>query len=121
MYVYFITYPLILNTSPAAILHSPINSFCSLGTALVLTSDNLLSFSPPSPLLVPHSPWWLLPETVMWRHLYCVFTYIYSLLIEKDIYNCRNVSVKLPCVYLCLSFGDLFFFRQEFFLFLFLF
>ena len=29
----------------------------------------------------------------MWCHLYCVFTYIYSLLIEKDICNCQNVSL----------------------------
>ena len=44
------------------------------------------------------------------HHLYCVFTYIYSLLIEKDICDCQNVSVKLPCVYVCLSSGDLFIF-----------
>ena len=30
-----------------------------------------------------------------------VFTYIYSLLIEKDICDCRNVSIKLSCV--CVS------------------
>ena len=29
-------------------------------------------------------------------------------LIEKDICDCRNVSVKTPCVYLCLLSGDLF-------------
>ena len=33
-------------------------------------------------------------ETVTWRHLYNVFTYIYSLLIEKDLRKSRNVSVK---------------------------
>ena len=33
-------------------------------------------------------------------------TYIYSLLIEKDICDHKNVSVKLPCVYVCLSCGD---------------
>ena len=44
-----------------------------------------------------------LTETLTWRRLYCVFTYIYSLPIEKDICDFRNVSVKLPCVYLCLS------------------
>ena len=37
-----------------------------------------------------------------------MFTYIYSLLIEKDICDCRNVSIKFPCVYMCLSSGDLF-------------
>ena len=43
-----------------------------------------------------------------WRHFYSVSTYTYSLLIEKDIYDCWNVSVKLPCIYVCLSSGDLF-------------
>ena len=52
---------------------------------------------------------------------FTVFTYIHSLLIEKDICDCRNVSVKLPCVYLCLSSGDLFIFSASFvFLFIFL-
>ena len=34
----------------------------------------------------------------------------FSLLIEKDICDYWNVSVKLPCVYLCLTSGDLFIF-----------
>ena len=37
-----------------------------------------------------------------------VITYIYSLLIDKDICDCQNVSCNLPCVYLCFSSGDLF-------------
>ena len=41
--------------------------------------------------------------------LYLVFIHI-ILLIEKDICDCRNVSVKLPCVHVCLSSGDLFIF-----------
>jgi hypothetical protein len=45
-----------------------------------------------------------------WRHLYHIFTYIYSIVIEKDICNCQNVSVKFPCVYVCLLSGDLFVF-----------
>ena len=36
----------------------------------------------------------------------CV-TYIYFLLIEKDVCDRRNVSVKLPCVYVYPSFGYL--------------
>ena len=58
----------------------------------------------------------------VWRRLYRVFTYIYSLLIEKNIRDCRNVSVKLPCVYMCLSSGDPFNFSMRvssFFFFLF--
>ena len=52
MYVYFITYPLILIILPATILNFPINSFCPLHMVLVLTSDNFLSIFPPSiPLL----------------------------------------------------------------------
>jgi hypothetical protein len=43
----------------------------------------------------------------MWHHLYHVFTYFYFLLIEKDICDCRNVSVNLPYV-VCFSLGDLF-------------
>ena len=37
---------------------------------------------------------------------YYVFIYFYSLLIEKDICNCWNVSVKLPCVCVCFSSGE---------------
>ena len=123
MYVYYITQSLILIPSPATILNSHINSFCPLDTTLVLTSANFHSIFPPyHPLLPVHCPpWWLLFETVTWRHLYCIFTHIYSLLIEKDICYCRNVSVKLPCVYLCLSSGDVFTFSGKSFLILFLF
>ena len=46
----------------------------------------------------------------IWQRLYHVFTYIYSLMIEKDIFDRQNVSVKLPCVYVCLSSEDLFIF-----------
>jgi hypothetical protein len=49
-----------------------------------------------------------------WRRLYCVFTYIFSLLIEKDICVFRKFSVKLTCVYVCFSSGDLFIFSIYF-------
>ena len=49
----------------------------------------------------------------MWRQFYCVITYIYSLLIEKDICDRQNVSVTLPRVYVCLSFRDLFIFSAR--------
>ena len=58
-------------------------------------------FKNPFPPLLPSScsfPWWLLLGTVAWHHLYCVFTYIYSILIEKDPYECQIVSVKFPCM-----------------------
>ena len=81
---------------------------------LVLTSDNFHSISSPSPpllpSLVPGPPRWFLFETVIWCHLYRVFTYIYSLLIEKDLHEYWNGSVKFMCVYLSLSSGDLFIF-----------
>ena len=32
---------------------------------------------------------------------------IYSLVIEKDICDCQNVVIKLPCVFVCVSYGDL--------------
>ena len=35
---------------------------------------------------------------------------IYSLLIEKHFCECQNISIKILCVYLCLSSGDLFIF-----------
>ena len=106
MYVYSITYLLILITSPAAILNSPINSFCPLDTALVLTSNDFHSIFPPSlplfPFPVSHPFWWHSSESITRHGLYHVFTYIYSLLIEKDICDCQNVSVKLSC--LCVPF-----------------
>ena len=45
MYLCFITPPLILIKSPGAFFNSPIDSFCLLDRALVLTSDNFHSFS----------------------------------------------------------------------------
>jgi hypothetical protein len=42
-----------------------------------------------------------------------VFTNIYSLLIEKDIRDCQNVSIKVLCVCVCLSSGDLFIFSVK--------
>jgi len=54
---------------------------------------------------------------VTMRYIYCVFTYIYSILIEKDLSKCRKVWIKFPCaplVYLCLSSGDLFIFSIRF-------
>ena len=37
--------------------------------------------------------------------LYHVSTYIYSLLIEKDICDCQNILINLPCVYVSLLSG----------------
>ena len=48
-----------------------------------------------------------------------VFTYIYYLLIEKNICDCRKATVKLPCV--SLSSGDFSIFFGMSFLLLFLF
>ena len=53
--------------------------------------------------------------------IFHVFTQIYSLLIEKDICDCLKISIKLPCVCMCLSSRDLFYFFGTSFLFLFLF
>ena len=46
-------------------------------------------------------------KTVTWHHLYRVLHTFHSLVIEKDICDHRNVSFKLMCVCVCLSFGDL--------------
>ena len=56
---------------------------------------------------------------LLWCNLYHVFPYIYSFLIEEDICDRCNVSVKLPCVYVRRSSRDLFIFCKSF-LFLFL-
>jgi hypothetical protein len=55
---------------------------------------------------------------VTWRHLYRMLTCIYSLLIEKGLRECQNVSVKIPCICLCLSSEYFFIFRQGFPLFI---
>ena len=57
-------------------------------------------------------------SNITWHHLYCVFVYIYSFLIEKDLHKCWNISVKFPCallVYLYLSLEDLFVFSVRIF------
>jgi hypothetical protein len=43
-----------------------------------------------------------------WRHLYCRFKYIYSVLIEKDLYECRDVSVKFSYAFWFLLFIPVF-------------
>ena len=67
-------------------------------------------------------PWLLLFETVTGRHMYYVFTYIYSLLIEKDLCECQSMSVKFLCAFSFYSFQSdtsLFFGKRFPFLFLF--
>ena len=66
------------------------------------SGDVFHSILPPSPPLIPisHLLWWHFSKTLMWRHLY---TYIYSLLLEKDICDRRNNSIKHPCV--CVTFA----------------
>ena len=50
-------------------------------------------------------------------------SHTFTLLIDNDICDCQNISVKLSCVYVCLLSKELFFFfsKSLFFLFLFLF
>ena len=89
MYMNFITYHL----HQPAIMNLPMSLFYPPNTALLLTSDNSLSLFLPSSSLLPSScsfPWWLLLETVMWGHLYCVFTYIYTFLLTKT-----SVSIEM--------------------------
>ena len=62
-----------------------------------------------SPLPV-YPLWWHSSESIRWCHLYCVITQIYFPLIKKGICDRQNISVRLPCVYVCLSTGDLFIF-----------
>ena len=110
MYMYSITYPVILITSPTTILNWPINLFCPLETALVLTSDNFhLIFPPLLPLPVLHPLWWHSSES--FTCLYSVFTYNYSFLIKKDFYDRRDSSIRFSGICVCISSGDLFIFR----------
>ena len=49
------------------------------------------------PIFFPSSfpvlqPWWHFSKPLMWRHHYRVFTYIYSLLIEKGMCDRQNIS-----------------------------
>ena len=41
-------------------------------------------------------------------HYLRLIPYIHSLLIEKDTCDRQNISIKFPCVCVCLSSGDLF-------------
>ena len=49
-----------------------------------------------------------------WCHLHSIFTYVYSLLIEKDICDHRNISNKFLRVCVCLTSGNLFIFSKSF-------
>ena len=58
-----------------------------------LTSSNSCS---PWQMMTMESSW----VKLQWHFLYRVFTYIYSLLIERDICDHWNISIKL-CVFVC--------------------
>ena len=113
MYMYSITCPLILTISPTAILNLPTNSFCPLDTALALTLDNLFLNFPPSITLA--TPWWHLSKTLVTPSLLCVHIH-FSLLVEKDGCVHRNISILLPCVFMCLSTRISSIFGKSFFL-----
>ena len=106
MYMYYITCPLILIVSPTAILNLPINSFCSLDTALVLTSDNFLSIFPLSP---PFS-FLFLPLVTFMQNCHVVLSLL-SLLINKDL------CVQLYQLSFCVIFYFICVFHPETFLF----
>ena len=74
-----------------------------LDTDLLLTSNNFHSIFSPFPLipLLPVLSLVSLLKTV--TCLYSVFTYIHHLLIEKDLHEWQNISVKFAYVYLYLS------------------
>ena len=90
--------PLILIISPANILNSPINSICPLVTALLIISINFSLH----PLYSPFFPFLhllALTRNFTWQHLYCLFTYIYSPLIDKELCEYWDASYVFPCVY----------------------
>ena len=78
--------------SPAAILNLPINSFCPLDTALVLTSDNFNLIFPPSPPLLPPSCL-ATPQVSLLKKLFYVMPCLVCVLIEKDISDHQNILI----------------------------
>ena len=113
--MYSISSPLIVNTSPVAILNFSYQFVLSSRHRPGINIRDFHSIFPPSlPPSYLASPWWHFSKTLMWHSLYHVFIYIYSLPIEKDICDRQNGSIKLPCVSVCLLFGILFIFSVEF-------
>ena len=100
MYGYTITCPRTLTKSLAAILNLPTNLFYFLDSVQALTSDNFPSIHPSrNPLVAPFINF-LVKASLR------AFTNIYSLPIDKDGRACRNISIKFPCVFVCLSYSD---------------
>ena len=70
-------------------MNLPINLFCLLDTALVLTSDNfLLNFSPSIPIA---TPWWHF-QKLSSDAIFVVDSHTFTLLIEKDGCDHQNIS-----------------------------
>ena len=79
--------------------HSEISSFFQIEFLLfipILVLPILWVFHPlhSFPLPVSQPSWWYFSKTLMWCRLYLVFTYIYPLLIEKDIRESWNIPIK---------------------------
>ena len=60
--------------------------------------EHMVKKAPHESFPVSYPLWWHFSNTLMWCRLFHVFTYFYSLLIEKDICDRRNISIKLLCV-----------------------
>ena len=81
---------LILITSPTTILNSPINWFCPLDTALVLTSDDFHWIFPPSPPLFPLS---CLAPTLVPLFQNCYLTpYLLFADQERDLWSLKHFN-----------------------------
>ena len=103
-YMYSITYLLILITSPTAILNSPINSFCPLDTALVLTSDDFRSIF----LLSHHSSPFL--SCILSDGSFPKLSPVAVFTVCLHTFTRQNISIKLPCICVCLSSRNFFIF-----------
>ena len=107
MYMYFITYFLILMTSPAAVFNSAINSFCPLDTTLVLTSDNSHSIFPPFPpffLFLPLVS--LIQNCHVAPFILCVHTNLLSFDCERSLWVSK--CIVQVSMYLCLHTSSFF-------------
>ena len=113
--------PPILITSPATVFNLPINSFCPLDIALVLTSDDIHWIFPPSPPLLLSCGSFSSGSysKISSGAIFTPRSQILSRLIDKDLSESQNSSVKFPRA-LSAFHLETSFFRQDFsFLFLF--
>ena len=56
----------------------------------------------------------IVTERRIWYYFHCGFLYIHTLLIDKELHGCQNVSIFSVLFYLCLSSEDLLIFSVSY-------